>query len=248
MLWAGVFAFAIQIYADFSAYTDIARGSSRWLGFELTENFDHPYLARNAGRLLAALEHLALDAGSATTSTSRSAARARRGGLGAQRPGDVPAVGPLARRELELRALGAVSRRVADPDERRIDSSGRATVAGCGAAKTVGMFSLGTLIGWLLFRETDLSAIVRDLPLSPAHDSAVDCRSASTCCCSPFLLVPLWAQSLGLEAHRGTNNRNWPRGGRSPSCAPWPRGVALTRRSSCFSGPGRRWTSFTFSF
>ena len=26
MLWAGVFAFAIQIYADFSAYTDIARG------------------------------------------------------------------------------------------------------------------------------------------------------------------------------------------------------------------------------
>jgi D-alanyl-lipoteichoic acid acyltransferase DltB (MBOAT superfamily) len=32
ILWAGVFAFAIQIYADFSAYTDIARGTSRWLG------------------------------------------------------------------------------------------------------------------------------------------------------------------------------------------------------------------------
>jgi alginate O-acetyltransferase complex protein AlgI len=47
ILWAGVFAFAIQIYADFSAYTDIARGTSRWLGFELTENFDHPYLARS---------------------------------------------------------------------------------------------------------------------------------------------------------------------------------------------------------
>ena len=47
LLWAGVFAFAIQIYADFSAYTDIARGTSRWLGFELTENFDHPYLARS---------------------------------------------------------------------------------------------------------------------------------------------------------------------------------------------------------
>ncbi len=46
ILWAGVFAFAIQIYADFSAYTDIARGTSRWLGFELTENFDHPYMAR----------------------------------------------------------------------------------------------------------------------------------------------------------------------------------------------------------
>ena len=47
ILWAGVFAFAIQIYADFSAYTDIARGTSRWLGFELTENFAHPYLARS---------------------------------------------------------------------------------------------------------------------------------------------------------------------------------------------------------
>ena len=45
MLWAGVFAFGIQIYADFSAYTDIARGSARWLGFDLMKNFDHPYLA-----------------------------------------------------------------------------------------------------------------------------------------------------------------------------------------------------------
>jgi D-alanyl-lipoteichoic acid acyltransferase DltB (MBOAT superfamily) len=45
VLWAGVFAFGIQIYADFSAYTDIARGTARWLGFELMKNFDHPYLA-----------------------------------------------------------------------------------------------------------------------------------------------------------------------------------------------------------
>ena len=45
VLWAGVFAFGVQIYADFSAYTDIARGISRLLGFELCKNFDHPYLA-----------------------------------------------------------------------------------------------------------------------------------------------------------------------------------------------------------
>ena len=82
VLWAGVFAFAIQIYADFSAYTDIARGSSRWLGFELTENFDHPVHGAQPGGLLAAVEHLAVDAGSATTSTFRSAARARRSGSG----------------------------------------------------------------------------------------------------------------------------------------------------------------------
>ena len=45
ILWAGVFAFGIQIYADFSAYSDIARGVARWFGFELIVNFDHPYIA-----------------------------------------------------------------------------------------------------------------------------------------------------------------------------------------------------------
>jgi D-alanyl-lipoteichoic acid acyltransferase DltB (MBOAT superfamily) len=45
VLWAGVFAFAIQIYADFSAYTDIARGVARWYGFDLIQNFAQPYLA-----------------------------------------------------------------------------------------------------------------------------------------------------------------------------------------------------------
>jgi alginate O-acetyltransferase complex protein AlgI len=39
------YAFAYQIYCDFSGYTDIARGASRVMGFELMENFDQPYLA-----------------------------------------------------------------------------------------------------------------------------------------------------------------------------------------------------------
>ncbi len=47
ILWAGVLCFGVQIYADFSAYTDIARGSARLLGFELLKNFDHPYLAQS---------------------------------------------------------------------------------------------------------------------------------------------------------------------------------------------------------
>lgn len=45
ILWTGVLAFCIQIYADFSAYTDIARGTARLFGFDLTPNFNHPYLA-----------------------------------------------------------------------------------------------------------------------------------------------------------------------------------------------------------
>ncbi len=37
--------FAIQILADFSGYTDIARGVARLMGFKLSQNFDHPYLS-----------------------------------------------------------------------------------------------------------------------------------------------------------------------------------------------------------
>lgn len=39
------YAFAIQIYCDFSAYSDIAIGSGRMLGYRLSENFRQPYLS-----------------------------------------------------------------------------------------------------------------------------------------------------------------------------------------------------------
>lgn len=45
---AGIIAFGGQILADFSGYTDIARGVARMLGFELTINFNKPYLATSA--------------------------------------------------------------------------------------------------------------------------------------------------------------------------------------------------------
>ncbi|HKW89266.1 MAG TPA: MBOAT family O-acyltransferase [Candidatus Acidoferrales bacterium] len=41
----GVYAFAWQVYGDFSGYTDIARGSAQLLGFRLVVNFRQPYLA-----------------------------------------------------------------------------------------------------------------------------------------------------------------------------------------------------------
>ncbi len=40
-----IYAFAFQIYGDFAGYTDIARGISKCLGFELALNFDLPYFA-----------------------------------------------------------------------------------------------------------------------------------------------------------------------------------------------------------
>jgi D-alanyl-lipoteichoic acid acyltransferase DltB (MBOAT superfamily) len=42
--WLPIYAFAFQIYGDFSGYSDMARGLSKIMGFELTENFRAPYL------------------------------------------------------------------------------------------------------------------------------------------------------------------------------------------------------------
>ncbi len=46
-LIVGAWAFGLQIYGDFSGYSDIARGSSRLLGVELLNNFQQPYLSRD---------------------------------------------------------------------------------------------------------------------------------------------------------------------------------------------------------
>ena len=43
----GVWAFAFQIYCDFSGYSDIARGCAKCMGIELRLNFNHPYVAVN---------------------------------------------------------------------------------------------------------------------------------------------------------------------------------------------------------
>ena len=50
MIWAGVL-FAVQIYADFSGYSDIAIGSARLLNIRLQPNFRYPFFARNMREL-----------------------------------------------------------------------------------------------------------------------------------------------------------------------------------------------------
>ena len=46
-LLLGAYAFVFQVYCDFSGYSDIARGTSRFFGIELLRNFEQPFLARN---------------------------------------------------------------------------------------------------------------------------------------------------------------------------------------------------------
>jgi len=43
--WLGLICYAVQIYFDFSGYSDMAIGLGRIFGFELRENFEHPYAA-----------------------------------------------------------------------------------------------------------------------------------------------------------------------------------------------------------
>jgi len=45
--WLGALAYTLQIYIDFSAYSDMAIGLGRMFGFNLRENFNYPYSARN---------------------------------------------------------------------------------------------------------------------------------------------------------------------------------------------------------
>ena len=213
MLWAGVFAFAIQIYADFSAYTDIARGSSRWLGFELTENFDHPYLARSPSdfwrRWNISLSTWFRDYVYIPLGGSRA--------TGARWVRNVLVTFVLsglwhgARWNYVLwglyHGLLLVATRAHQILREPVRSGIGPQSSGIGyrlsdAACIVGMFGL-TLVGWLLFRETDLHAIARDLALSPWRSSTLD-RQAGLYL---FLLalgysVPLWVQSVWVESQR----------------------------------------------
>jgi alginate O-acetyltransferase complex protein AlgI len=215
ILWAGVFAFAIQIYADFSAYTDIARGSSRWLGFELTENFDHPYMARSPAdfwrRWNISLSSWFRDYVYIPLGGSRSSEwiwgrnvliTFLLSGLWHGASWNYVLWGfyhgvllVLTRAHQILKPATGTEPSVSDPRPSILDPRDM--------IKIVAMFVL-TLFGWLLFRETQLSAIVRDLRLAPWNSSPFE-RQAGLYL---FLLafgysIPLWAQSIWVELHRG---------------------------------------------
>lgn len=47
LAWCGALAFMLQIYFDFSGYSDMAIGLGEMFGFEFPENFDHPYSSQS---------------------------------------------------------------------------------------------------------------------------------------------------------------------------------------------------------
>jgi alginate O-acetyltransferase complex protein AlgI len=205
ILWAGVLAFAVQIYADFSAYTDIARGTSRWLGFELTENFNHPYFARSPAdfwrRWNISLSTWFRDYVYIPLGGSRGGRWlwARNvlvtfllSGLWHGASWNYVLWGAYHGVLLILTSVTSGFRRTPV-------ASGLSRIE---PLKILATFVL-TNIGWLIFRETEVSAIWRDLTLSPFGVTALDRQTGMYL----FLLaalysVPLWIQSMSVEMTR----------------------------------------------
>ena len=47
LAWIGIFCYTLQIYFDFSGYSDMAVGLARIFGFKFPENFNYPYISRS---------------------------------------------------------------------------------------------------------------------------------------------------------------------------------------------------------
>jgi D-alanyl-lipoteichoic acid acyltransferase DltB (MBOAT superfamily) len=214
VLWAGVFAFCIQIYADFSAYADIARGVAAWLGIDLIRNFEHPYLAKgptefwrrwNISLSTWFRDYVFLPVAYRLSDRMLSDRRvlfdaatwAYVGGMiitmlvaglwhGAS--WNFVIWGAYHGVLLALaRIMGAMRRR-----RRRV----RRWLA---PLQIAGMFLL-TNLGWLFFRETELAQIVRDLSLSPFQSTSLGRQAgAYLFFLAALYSVPLWVQSLWAE-------------------------------------------------
>jgi alginate O-acetyltransferase complex protein AlgI len=202
VLWAGVFAFAIQIYADFSAYTDIARGVAKWYGFDLIRNFDHPYLASgpvdfwrrwNISLSTWFRDYVYIPLGGSRRGPSRTAINILItflvSGFWHGASWNYVLWGAYHGVLLILsRALGGLVPRSAQREGGWLRPF-----------QIAAMFML-TLVGWLIFRETELDHLWRDLQLTPSSSTELG-RQAGLYL---FLLaalysMPLWIHDIWAE-------------------------------------------------
>jgi D-alanyl-lipoteichoic acid acyltransferase DltB (MBOAT superfamily) len=173
VIWAGVFAFAVQIYADFSGYTDIARGTARLLGIDLminstirTGHFASRFLAALASRFPPGCAIFLHPVGGSRCSTARASfnlmATFTISGLwhGASWNYVLWGVywGLLILFQRFLGWMGLTQ---------KIPWFAKVTI-------TFGI----TCLGWLVFRERNLGQIVHDLAQSPFSASAEQWRIA----------------------------------------------------------------------
>ena len=215
LLWVGVLAFGVQILADFSAYTDIARGTARLLGFELSENFDHPYLSRGPSEFWRRW-HLSL------SNWFRDYVYLPLGGS---------RVGRL-RWALNIVAVFALSGLwhgaswnfvgwglfwallilAARPLHHALPAHWRS--AAWLAPLRVALTFVLTHVGWLIFRESDGAWLVHHLTLSPLQASAEDWRFAAflgihlLVCAAPLMIHTAAAALLRRGARPGVRSED----------------------------------------
>ncbi len=109
-----VYAYSLQLYFDFSGYTDIARGVGLLLGIRLPINFDRPYLSANVTEFWRRW-HITLLQLAARLSLFLAARQAHQGHA-VHQPGHHHGAGrPVARHHLDLRHLGPAARRARWP-------------------------------------------------------------------------------------------------------------------------------------
>jgi alginate O-acetyltransferase complex protein AlgI len=218
VLWAGVFAFAIQIYADFSAYSDIARGVARWLGLELMVNFNHPYLATGPIDFWRRW-HISL------STWFRDYVYIP---LGGSRHGRVRTLVSLWITFLVSGlwhgaswnyvlwgayhgTLVTVARLVTRGQRPAPRSDAWAVLE---PLQVLGMFLL-TCVGWLIFRETDLQMLWRGLTLSPWDTTLADRQVGGylfllTLCYSfPIWIHGIWAVYVAPTRRPTARNDAW---------------------------------------
>jgi len=201
VLWAGVFAFAIQIYADFSAYTDIARGVAKWFGFDLIKNFARPYLATgpadfwrrwNISLSTWFRDYVYIPLGGSRRGPGRVAINLLitflASGLWHGASWNYLLWGAYHGLLLIIaRAAGAVW---APPPAMR-----RALAP----IQVVLMFAL-TCVGWLIFRETELDHLIADFTRSPLDTSSLGLSTGLYLFLFVALYsVPLWIHDLWSE-------------------------------------------------
>ena len=215
MLWAGVFAFSIQIYADFSAYTDIARGTAKWFGFDLIKNFDHPYLAKGPSdfwrRWNISLSTWFRDYVFLPIAYKMSGAIKADRALGLDAITWAYVIGMIVTMLTAglwhgaswnyvlwgayhgvLLAVARIAGAFPKPRKRI-----RRWLA---PLQIAGMFLL-TSLGWLFFRETEFAALVRDLQLSPSQATVLGTQTAVYLFgLAAIYSAPLWIHSLWVAA------------------------------------------------
>lgn len=203
LLWSGVLAFAVQIFADFSGYTDIARGSAALFGIELTRNFNHPYLADAPAEFWKRWhmslsqwirDYLYIPLGGSRVSPAREVFNLVTTffliGLWHGASWNFALWG-LYHAALTLLYRGAA----------RVLPRSWQNFPGAKPLRIALMFVL-TCLGWLIFRETSLPRLFQDLTLSPLHLPPIDWRIAaylavlSLLYAIPLMLHALWDLQL----------------------------------------------------